>query len=119
MGKLEKLAMAALRADIEKKEAERRAAAAKEDFIAALKQAGKYTTDTTAVGNVRTKIQNNRYFDIEKAERLAGEEAVKASQVTSTDAKILKAHMKPNDVEAAMVQYEKNPLKLSLAVLED
>ena len=118
MGKLEKLAMQALRADIEKKEAERVADEAKEQLIKALEAANMWNTDTKAVGNVRTKIQSNRFFDVPTAEKLAGDEAVEKAQVTATDAKILKSMMSDNDIEAAMKPH-KNPYKLSLEVLRD
>ena len=118
MGKLEKLALAALQADVELKEAKRVAEERKNALIKALEASGKWNTNTKAIGNVRTKIQNNRYFDIETAEKIAGEEAVKKATVEVTDAKILKAFMTPNDVEAAMKPY-KNPYKLSLEVLRD
>ena len=118
MGKLEKLAMQALRADMNLKEAKRIADEAKEQFIKALEAANMWNTDTKAVGNVRTKIQNNRFFDVTTAEKLAGDEAVEKAQVTATDAKILKSMMSDNDIEAAMKPY-KNPYKLSLEVLRD
>ena len=118
MGKLEKLALQALKADIELKEAERVAKAAKEQLIKALEDSGKWNTDTKAIGSVRTKIQNNRFFDVDTAVRLVGEETAKKAEVVKVDPKILKAFMTPNDVEAAMKPY-KNPYKLSLEVLRD
>lgn len=118
MGKLEKLAMQALRADMNLKEAKRIAEEAKEQFIKALEAADMWNTDTKAVGNVRTKIQTNRFFDVTTAEKLAGDEAVEKAQVTATDAKILKSMMTDNDIEAAMKPH-KNPYKLSLEVLRD
>lgn len=118
MGKLEKLAMQALRADMNLKEAKRIAEEAKEQFIKALEAADMWNTDTKAVGNVRTKIQTNRFFDVTTAEKLAGDEAVEKAQVTATDAKILKSMMTDNDIEAAM-KLHKNPYKLSLEVLRD
>ena len=118
MGKLEKLAMQALRADMNLKEAKRIAGEAKEQFIKSLEAADMWNTDTKAVGNVRTKIQNNRFFDVTTAEKLAGDEAVEKAQVTATDAKILKSMMTDNDIEAAMKPHE-NPYKLSLEVLRD
>lgn len=118
MGKLEKLAMQALRADMNHKEAKRIADEAKEQFIKALEAADMWNTDTKAVGNVRTNIQNNRFFDVTTAEKLAGDEAVEKAQVTATDAKILKSMMSDNDIEAAMKPH-KNPYKLSLEVLRD
>lgn len=118
MGKLEKLAMQALRADMNLKEAKRIAEEAKEQFIKALEAADMWNTDTKAVGNVRTKIQTNRFFDVTTAEKLAGDEAVEKAQVTATDANILKSMMTDNDIEAAMKPH-KNPYKLSLEVLRD
>ena len=118
MGKLEKLAMQALRADMNLKEAKRIANEAKEQFIKSLEAADMWNTDTKAVGNVRTKIQNNRFFDVTTAEKLAGDEAVEKAQVTATDEKILKSMMSDNDIEAAMKPH-KNPYKLSLEVLRD
>ena len=118
MGKLEKLALQALKADIELKEAERVAKAAKEQLIKALEDSGKWNTDTKAIGNVRTKIQNNRFFDVDTAVSIVGEETAKKAEVVKVDPKILKAFMTQNDVEAAMKPY-KNPYKLSLEVLRD
>lgn len=118
MGKLEKLAMIALKADLEKKEAERRAEEAKNNLIKAMEAAGKYNPDTTALGNVRTKIQENRFFDVDTAVQLVGEETAKKAEVTQIDAKILKAFMTQNDIEASMKSHKK-PYKLSLEVLRD
>ena len=118
MGKLEKLAMQALRADMNLKEAKRIADEAKEQLIKALEASGKWNPDTKAVGPVRLKITNNRFFDIETAEKIAGEEAVKKATVEVTDAKILKTMMTQNDIEAAMKSYD-NPYKLGLEPLRD
>lgn len=118
MGKLEKLAMQALRADMNHKEAKRIADEAKEQFIKALEAADMWNTDTKAVGNVRTNIQNNRFFDVDTAVRLVDDEYVEKAKVTKVDPKILKSMMSDNDIEAAMKPY-KNPYKLSLEVLRD
>lgn len=118
MGKLEKLALAALQADVELKEAKRVAEERKNALIKALEAAGKWNPDTKAVGPVRLKITNNRFFDIETAEKIAGEEAVKKATVEVTDAKILKAFMSQNDIEAAMKPHN-NPYKLGLEPLRD
>ena len=118
MGKLEKLALAALQADVELKEAKRVADERKRALIKALEASGKWNPDTKAVGPVRLKITNNRFFDIETAEKIAGEEAVKKATVEVTDAKILKAMMTQNDIESAMKSYD-NPYKLGLEPLRD
>lgn len=118
MGKLEKLALAALQADVELKEAKRVADERKRALIKALEASDKWNPDTKAVGPVRLKITNNRFFDIKTAEKIAGEEAVKKATVEVTDAKILKAMMTQNDIEAAMKSYD-NPYKLGLEPLRD
>lgn len=115
---IETLAWAALKADIDQKEAKRQADELKAELTRRLEEEGRWNTDTKAIGNVRTKISNNRYFDLEEAESIVDPQVIEQCQVTKTDPKLLQQHMTPIQKEQAMKHYS-NPFKLSLEVLKD
>ena len=110
---LEKTAQIALRAQIKADAANAELAKAKSELIGELMDLGLFNKDTKAVGMVQTNITPNRYFDVDTAVVLAGEEAVKESTVEVVDAKLLKQHMTPIQVEQAMKSYDV-PFKLGL-----
>lgn len=116
--RLESLAWAALTADVNLKEAKKQADDAKKLFVEALKAADKLHPDTKAIGNVRTKIQNNRKFDVESAIELVDALTLKNSMEMTVNATKLKNGMSPEQIEKSMVFYD-NPYKLTLEVLRD
>lgn len=118
MSNIDRLAWAALKADLEQKEAKKKADELKKKFIQALEEQDLYHSDTKAVGNVRTKITANRFFNLESAEEMVDEDTLEKCKVTVTDAKLLKNHLNKNQIEEAMESYD-NPFKLQLEVLRD
>lgn len=118
MDKLEALGNAALEAQLIAQEAAEQAADAKSAFEAALEEAHKLNPDFKAVGHVRVKISANRAFDIEKAKALLTKKVVAECTVPTVDAKLLKAHMTPIQLEQAMVTHAR-PWKVGLSVLDE
>jgi hypothetical protein len=110
---LEKLAKIALRAEIKAKAAAAELSKAKNELIGALMDAGMFNKDTKAVGDVLTVITPNRYFDIDTAMTLVTPEDILESTVEVVDAKLLKQHMTPIQLEKAMKDYDV-PFKLGL-----
>lgn len=110
---LEKLAEIALRAQVKADAANAELTKAKSELIGALMDAGKFNKDTKAIGNVKLNITPNRYFDVEEALTLVTPEDIEASTVEVVDAKLLKQHMTPIQVEKAMKSYDV-PFKLGL-----
>jgi hypothetical protein len=110
---LEKLASIALRAQIKFDAAKGELDKAKSELIGALMDAGKFNKDTKAIGNVQTNITPNRFFDVDTALTLVTPEDIEESTVEVVDAKLLKQHMTPIQVEKAMKSYDV-PFKLGL-----
>lgn len=110
---LEKLAKIALRAQIKFDAAKAELDKAKSELILGLMDAGMFNKDTKAVGDVQTNITPNRYFDVDTALTLVTPEDIEASTVEVVDAKLLKQHMTPIQVEQAMKNYDV-PFKLGL-----
>lgn len=113
--KLEALALKALRAEIAAKKAQEEYKEAQLDFMVQAEQEGMLNPDTKAIGAVRTKITPNRYFDVDTAIELVSEQDVLESTVEVVDAKLLKQHMTPIQLEQAMKTYA-NPWKIGFAV---
>lgn len=84
-------------------------------FIAQAKAEDLFDQSTKAIGDVKTVFSPNRYFDLDTAIAIAGDEAVKESTVEVVDAKLLKDHMSKIQIEKCMRDYEV-PLKVSLKV---
>lgn len=120
MEQLEKLAAIALRAQIKAEAAAAELAKAKKELILALMDAGMFNKSTQAVGNVKTSITPNRYFDVDVALTLVTPEDIEESTVEVIDNALLKKHMTPIQLEKAMKDYEV-PFKLGLKplVLDD
>jgi hypothetical protein len=112
---LEALAHRTLKLDQLKKEITEQYEAAKAAFIKKLKEEDLFDQSTKAIGDVRTVFTPNRYFDLDTALALVDEEAVKESTVEVVDAKLLKQHMTPIEVEKCMVPYDV-PLKVTLKI---
>lgn len=110
---LEKLAHIALRAQIKADAANAELAKSKAELIGALMDANMFNKDTKAIGDVKLNITPNRFFDVEEALTLVTPEDIEASTVEVVDAKLLKQHMTPIQVEKAMKSYEV-PFKLGL-----
>jgi len=110
---LEKLAKIALRAKIKLDAATAESKKANADLIGALMDAGMFNKDTKAVGDVLTVITPNRYFNIDKAMTLVTPQDILESTVEVVDAKLLKQHMTPIQLEQAMEDYDV-PFKLGL-----
>jgi hypothetical protein len=111
---LEKLAHIALRAQIKADAANAELAKAKSELIGGLMDANMFNNDTKALGDVKLNITPNRYFDVEEALTLVTPEDIEESTVEVVDAKLLKQHMTPIQVEKAMKSYEV-PFKLGIA----
>lgn len=116
MAELEKLAQIALRAQIKSEAAAAELSKAKKELMLGLMDAGMFNKDTKAIGNVQTNITPNRYFDVDVALTLVTPEDIEESTVEVVDAKLLKQHMTPIQVEKAMKDYEV-PFKLGLKPL--
>lgn len=116
MEQLEKLAQIALRAQIKSEAAAAELSKAKKELMLGLMDAGMFNKDTKAIGNVQTNITPNRYFDVDVALTLVTPEDIEESTVEVVDAKLLKQHMTPIQVEKAMKDYEV-PFKLGLKPL--
>lgn len=112
---LEALAHRALKLDQLKKEVTEQAEAAKAAFIKKAREEDLFDTSTKAIGDVRTVFTPNRYFDLETAVSLVSEEDLKESTVEVVDAKLLKQHMTPIEVEKCMREFEV-PLKVTFKV---
>lgn len=110
---LEKLAHIALRAQIKADAANAELAKAKSELIGGLMDANMFNNDTKALGDVKLNITPNRYFDVDEALTLVTPEDIEESTVEVVDAKLLKQHMTPIQVEKAMKSYEV-PFKLGL-----
>ena len=110
---LEKLAKIALRAKIKLDAATAESKKANSELIGALMDAGMFNKDTKAVGDVLTAITPNRFFDIDTAMTLVTPEDILESTVEVVDAKLLKQHMTPIQLEKAMKDYDV-PFKLGL-----
>lgn len=113
VAELEKLAKIALRAEIKAKAATAELAKAKAELIGALMDYDMFNKDTKAIGDVKTSITPNRYFDIDEAMTLVTPEDILESTVEVVDAKLLKQHMTPIQLEKAMKDYDV-PFKLGL-----
>lgn len=110
---LEKLAHIALRAQIKADAANAELTKAKSELIGALMDANMFNADTKALGDTKLNITPNRYFDVDTAVTLVTEDDVKESMVEVIDAKLLKQHMTPIQLEQAMKSYEV-PFKLGI-----
>lgn len=114
---LQDLAFRALKLDQLKKEITEQAEAAKAAFIKQAKLEDLFDASTKAIGDVQTVFSPNRYFDLETAVTLVDEESLKESTVEVVDAKLLKKHMTPIQVEKCMMDYDV-PLKVTLKLNE-
>lgn len=114
--KLEELALIALKLDIKRKQIEAQFKEAQLNFAEQAKKEGMLNPDTLAVGVVKTAITPNRYFDLDTAITLVSETDVLESTVEVVDAKLLKQHMTPIQLEQAMKTYENNPWKIGFKV---
>jgi hypothetical protein len=110
---LEKLASIALRAQIKADAANAELEKSKKELIGALMDAGKFNKDTKAIGDVKLNITPNRFFDVEEALTLVTPEDIEESTIEVVDAKLLKQHMTPIQVEKAMKDYPV-PFKLGI-----
>ena len=110
---LEQLAKHAYVADQKAEEAKKIADEAKTQFINALKEANKYNQNTRVVGNIRTKLTQNRYFDVDKATQFLTKEQIKECTVLKLDNNLVKQHLTPPQLEESMESYD-NPYKLTL-----
>ena len=110
---LEKLAKIALRAQLKWDAADAELKKAKTELIMALMDAGMFNKDTKAIGDVKTNITPNRYFDVDTALTLVSPEVILESTVEVIDSKLLQAHMTPIQKEQAMKDYPV-PFKLGL-----
>lgn len=113
MAELEKLAHIALRAQIKFDAAKAELDKSKAELIGGLMDAGMFNKSTKAIGDVQTNITPNRFFDVDTALTLVTPEDIEESTVEVVDAKLLKQHMTPIQVEKAMKSYEV-PFKLGL-----
>lgn len=113
MAQLEKLAKIALRAQIKCDAAVAELAKAKAELIGGLMDAGMFNKDTKAIGDVKTNITPNRFFDVDTALTLVSPEVILESTVEVIDNKILQQHMTPIEKEQAMKDYPV-PFKLGL-----
>jgi hypothetical protein len=113
---LEKLAKIALRAQVKADAAKAELEKAKAELIGALMDAGMFNKDTKAIGDVKTNITPNRYFDVDTALTLVTEKDIQESTVEVIDNALLKKHMTPIQLEQAMRDYE-IPFKLGLKPL--
>lgn len=111
---LEKLAHIALRAQIKADAANAELKKAKSELIGGLMDANMFNSDTKALGDTKLNITPNRYFDVDEALTLVTPEDIEESTVEVVDAKLLKQHMTPIQVEKAMKSYEV-PFKLGIA----
>jgi len=105
--KLELLALKALKAKIAADKAKADFEEAQVNFIEQAEKEHMLNPDTKAIGPVKTNITENRFFNVDTAITLVNEEAVKAATVEQVDAKLLKQHMTPIQVEQAMEFYAK------------
>lgn len=110
---LEKLADIALRAQVKADAATAELAKAKLELMGGLMDANMFNPDTKALGDVKLNITPNRYFDVDEALTLVTPEDIEESTVEVVDAKLLKQHMTPIQVEKAMKSYDV-PFKLGL-----
>lgn len=115
---LDTLANEMLEAQIALEEAKERFEEAKEAFIAEATKQGKWNTSLKAAGNARLKISRNRRFDTKIAEGLVTKKVIKECTVPTLDAKLLKNHLTPIQLEECMVDYTQ-PFKMSVSVLDD
>ena len=113
--KLSELALRALKLDLKMKELKAQADEAKLDLIVQLEAEGMFDPDTKAIDGVKLNITPNRYFDLDFAISFMDEESVEDSKVTEVDAKLLKEHMTPRQLEQAMKDYPVK-YKVGLAV---
>jgi hypothetical protein len=104
---LELLAIKALRAEIAAKKAVADFEEAKLNFVEQAEKEQMLNPDTKAVGPVKLSITENRYFDLDTAITLVPEEVVEESKVTVVDTALLKQHMTPIQVQAAMKYHPK------------
>lgn len=116
--KLERLAHNALMDDIALTDAKERAAESKAALEAALVEEDMFNQDTKAIGDARLKIVPNNYFDISTATQFLTKRALKECTVPTVDPKLVKNHLTPPQLAAAMKSYPK-AFKLGLSVLED
>lgn len=112
---LQNLAFRALKLDQLLKDIAEQAAAAKAAFIKKAREEDLFDQSTKAIGDVRTVFTPNRYFDLDTALALVDEVAIKESTVEVVDAKLLKQHMTPIEVEKCMKEFEV-PLKVTLKI---
>jgi hypothetical protein len=99
---LEMLAIKALRAEIAAKKAAAEYEEAKLNFVEQAEKEQMLNPDLKAVGPVKLAITENRFFDLDTAITLVPEEVVEESKVTVVDTALLKQHMTPIQVQAAM-----------------
>lgn len=118
MHELEVLADKALEAKLIAEEAKEIADDMQSQLEAALELAHKLSPDMKALGHTRIKITPNRAFNIEKAKALVTKKLIAECTVPTLDVKLLKQHMTPIQVEAAMVDHARK-FKVGLSVLDD
>lgn len=94
---LERLAEAALVADMEAKEAAEKQKAAKDAFKKALEARGQLNPDTKGIGVVRCIIKKTRRFDKALAEQLLTPDEV--AKYSSIDSALVKANVAPSAYE--------------------
>jgi len=99
---LEMLAIKALRAEIAAKKAIAEFEEAKLNFVEQAEKEQVLNPDTKAIGPVKLAITENRFFDVDTAITLVDEEVVEQSKETVVNTTLLKQHMTPIQVEAAM-----------------
>lgn len=118
MTNLETLALKALQADMDLKEATRLAKEAKDAVVAELIKLDRFNPDTKVAGPVRLKITPNRFFDVDTAQEFVTEKVLKECEVTKVDPKLLQQHLTPLQREQAMKSYP-SPYKIGFDVLTD
>lgn len=102
---LEKIAKIALRAQLKFDSAKAELEKSKSDLILALMDAGMFNKDTKAIGDVKTNITPNRFFDVDTALTLVSPEVILESTVEVIDNKLLQERMTPLQKEQAMKDY--------------
>ena len=114
--KLISLADKALRLKMTADEAARLYKEAQDALYAQLEAEKMLSADTKGLGDlVRVKLVPNRFFSLEKAEKMVTQKVLKECKVTATDPKLLKQHLTGIQLEQAMESYPK-AYKLSVEI---
>lgn len=114
--KLVALADKALRLKLKQDEAVAAYKEGQDALYAQLESEKLLSPDTKGLGDlVRVSVVPNRFFSLEKAEKLVTKKVLKECEVTAVDPKLLKQHLTPIQTEQAMEFYPKK-YKLSVTI---